>query len=139
MRNTKTVYLFTDNGSFVGADIAWESWDLDGTFLLPANSTEIAPSEIPEGYFAKWNGSRWELESIPTPQIEPALESEPKLFLTWEQIRFQRNYLLSNTDWIFAPDVTLKNREVWLTYRQTLRDIPNNFSTPAEVIWPEKP
>ena len=135
MRKTKTVYSFDNNGVFVGTDIAFESWDLNGVFLLPANSTEVAPLNIPEGYFAKWNGSEWEFENIPEP--EPTPEFEPTL--TWEQIRSQRNYHLSQTDWIFAPDVTLKNKEAWLTYRQALRDLPQNFETPEEVVWPEKP
>ena len=47
MRKTKTVYSFTDEGVFTGTDIAFESWDLNGVFLLPANSTEVAPPEIP--------------------------------------------------------------------------------------------
>jgi hypothetical protein len=59
--------------------------------------------------------------------------------LSWDQIRAQRNFLLSQTDWIFAPDVTLKNKEDWLTYRQALRDLPSKFSKPEEVVWPEKP
>ena len=58
---------------------------------------------------------------------------------TWDQIRSQRNYLLSQTDWIFAPDVTLTNKEAWLTYRQALRDLPQSFEDPSEVIWPTKP
>lgn len=137
MRKTKIVYSFDNNGVFVGTDIAWESWDLNGVFLLPANSTEVAPTDIPEGYFAKWTGSKWEFESIPEP--EPTPEPEPEPPLTWDQIRSQRNYLLSQTDWIFAPDVTLKNKEDWLTYRQALRDIPQTFQTPEGVVWPTKP
>jgi hypothetical protein len=137
MRKTKTVYSFTDEGIFAGTDVAFESWDLNGVFLLPANSTEVAPPEIPEKFFAKWNGSKWELEIIPEPEPTPEPELEPPL--TWDQIRSQRNYLLSQTDWIFAPDVTLKNKEAWLTYRQALRDIPQTFSTPEEVVWPTKP
>ena len=134
MRKTKTVYSFDDNGIFLGTDLAWESWDLNGTFLLPANSTEVAPSEIIEGHFAKWNGSQWELEIIPEPELVEELEP-----ITWETIRTQRNYLLSQTDWIFAPDVTLKNKEAWITYRQSLRDLTNTFKNPEEVVWPEKP
>jgi hypothetical protein len=135
MRKTKTVYSFDDNGVFAGSDIAFESWDLNGIFLIPANSTEVAPKDIPKGKFAKWNGKDWSFENIP----EPTPTSEPELSLTWDQIRSQRNYLLSQTDWIFAPDVTLKNKEAWLTYRQSLRDIPSTFKSPEEVIWPEKP
>ena len=57
----------------------------------------------------------------------------------WKMIRSKRNVLLSQTDWIFAPDVTLKNKEAWLTYRQALRDLPEKFEKPEEVIWPKVP
>ena len=136
MRKTKTVYSFDDSGIFTGIDIAFESWDLNGVFLLPANSTLISPPQILEGNFAKWDGSKWKVESIPKPIPQPEPEPEP---ITWDQIRSRRNYLLSLTDWIFAPDVTLKNKEVWLAYRQNLRDIPDNFKTPEQVVWPTTP
>ena len=135
MRKTKTVYLFDNNGIFVGTDIAWESWDLNGTYLIPANSTEVAPMEIPEGCFAKWDRFKWNLGNIP----EPELKSEQKPSVTWEQIRSQRNYLLSQTDWIFAPDVNISNKEAWLAYRQALRDLPQKFEEPLLIEWPKKP
>ena len=136
MRNTKTVYTFDDSGVFAGIDTAFESWDLNGVFLLPANSTEEEPPAIAEGYFAKWNGLEWQLESVPTPEVIVEPEPEP---ITWDQIRSQRNYLISLTDWIFAPDIVLTNKEAWLTYRQALRDVPQNYSAPEEVVWPTTP
>ncbi len=58
----------------------------------------------------------------------------------WEQIRAQRNNLLTASDWSVASDATPKpSKEAWLTYRQALRDIPQTFSTPEEVVWPNKP
>ena len=144
MRKTKTVYSFDDLGTFIGTDIAWESWGFDDTYLIPAYSTEIAPpEEIPSGYFAKWNGSEWNLEVIP-PEPEPTPEPTPEPIpepdpITWDKIRSQRNYLLSQTDWIFAPDVNIINKDQWLSYRQELRDIPQTFSNPEDVVWPTKP
>ena len=58
---------------------------------------------------------------------------------TWETTRQKRDELIKNSDWIFLPDVTLKNKEAWLAYRQALRDLPQNFSEPSEVVWPQKP
>lgn len=59
---------------------------------------------------------------------------------TWEQIRSQRDSLLKDSDWSVAGDANPKpSKEAWLTYRQALRDLPQNFSEPAEVVWPEKP
>jgi hypothetical protein len=59
--------------------------------------------------------------------------------LTWQEIRYRRNSKISKTDWIFAPDVNISNKEAWLTYRQALRDVPQNFSSPEEVVWPTEP
>lgn len=59
---------------------------------------------------------------------------------TWEQIRSQRNVLLTESDWITLADSNPKpSKEAWLAYRQALRDIPQNFSTPESVVWPAKP
>ena len=59
---------------------------------------------------------------------------------TWEEIRSQRDALLKDSDWAAFPDATPKpSKEAWLTYRQALRDLPQNFSEPSEVVWPPKP
>ena len=59
---------------------------------------------------------------------------------TWEQIRSQRDAFLKDSDWSVAGDATPKpSKESWLTYRQALRDLPQSFETPEEVVWPTKP
>lgn len=59
--------------------------------------------------------------------------------LTWDDIKERRNALLLESDYTQMPDVSLANKADWATYRQALRDIPQNFSSPAEVIFPIKP
>jgi len=59
---------------------------------------------------------------------------------TWEQIRAQRDGLLKDSDWSAFPDATPKpSKEAWLDYRKALRDLPQTFSSPEEVVWPTKP
>jgi hypothetical protein len=58
---------------------------------------------------------------------------------TWEQIRQQRDSLLKESDWVGLSDVEISNKQAWLDYRQALRDIPQTFSNPSEVVWPVKP
>ena len=59
---------------------------------------------------------------------------------TWEHIRAQRDGLLKDSDWSVASDATPKpSKEAWLTYRQALRDIPQAFSSPESVVFPNKP
>jgi hypothetical protein len=39
------------------------------------------------------------------------------------------------------PDVplTLEEKQAWADYRQALRNIPQDFATPDEVVFPEMP
>lgn len=59
--------------------------------------------------------------------------------LTWSRIKYFRNQLLKDSDWVMLGDIKINNKEAWLTYRQALRDVPATFKTPEEVVWPEKP
>ena len=60
--------------------------------------------------------------------------------ITWDTVRLKRNSLLNSTDWAALPDATPKpSQQDWIDYRQTLRDITENFSSPEEVTWPKKP
>ena len=55
-------------------------------------------------------------------------------------LRMQRNDLLKESDWAVLPDANPKpSKEAWLTYRQALRDLPQHFEDPSEVVWPQKP
>lgn len=54
-----------------------------------------------------------------------------------EEVRQERNQLLSETDWMANSDVTMSDE--WRTYRQTLRDIPSQEGFPNTVTWPTKP
>jgi len=54
-----------------------------------------------------------------------------------EEVRSERNQLLSETDWMANSDVTMSDE--WRTYRQALRDIPSQEGFPNTVTWPTKP
>lgn len=58
--------------------------------------------------------------------------------VTWNDIRYDRNSILKNCDFTQVADYP-GNKEKWAKYRQLLRDIPQNFSDPNKVIWPEQP
>jgi len=59
----------------------------------------------------------------------------------WDRIRTKRNQLLGESDYIMFPDITItaEKKEEWTTYRQSLRDIPQTFSNPDDVTYPDKP
>jgi hypothetical protein len=57
---------------------------------------------------------------------------------TADEIRTERNQLLSACDWTQLPDAQC-DQTAWAAYRQALRDIPQQEGFPAAVIWPVPP
>ena len=57
--------------------------------------------------------------------------------IQWYELRFKRNRLLAETDWMANSDVTMT--DAWKTYRQALRDLPAKTEDPANPTWPTKP
>ena len=56
----------------------------------------------------------------------------------WAQVRQERDRLLDASDWTQVADAPV-DAQAWADYRQTLRDIPQDFATPDDVVWPEQP
>ena len=55
-------------------------------------------------------------------------------------LRFKRDRLLEQTDYLALSDVTMS--DAWKTYRQQLRDFTDGLTTESEVnsvTWPTKP
>jgi hypothetical protein len=57
---------------------------------------------------------------------------------TAEQVRIERNRLLLESDWTQATDAPV-DQAAWATYRQALRDVPQQAGFPESVDWPLKP
>jgi len=53
-------------------------------------------------------------------------------------LRFQRNWLLKESDWTQLLDAPV-DRTAWAVYRQNLRDIPLQEEFPRNVTWPNSP
>lgn len=53
----------------------------------------------------------------------------------------KRIMLLQASDWTdtVSAQTRLSNYAEWQTYRQALRDIPNQSGYPFNIIWPEQP
>lgn len=56
----------------------------------------------------------------------------------WSELRSRRDSLLRESDWTQTLDAPV-NREDWATYRQALRDLPENTVDPANPVWPTPP
>ena len=56
----------------------------------------------------------------------------------WEQIRNWRNAELKRTDWTQVADAPI-DKDVWATYRQKLRDLPQLDQLADDVKIPNAP
>ena len=54
------------------------------------------------------------------------------------EVRFERLGLLERLDWTQLPDAPV-DTAAWATYRQELRDVPQQEGFPWDVTWPTPP
>ena len=54
-----------------------------------------------------------------------------------DALRYERNMLLKETDWMANSDVTMS--DAWKKYRQELRDITKTYKSLDDVKWPTEP
>lgn len=59
----------------------------------------------------------------------------------WERLRDKRNFKLQISDWTQLLDAPLSSSKKtdWETYRQALRDLPQNTEDPRYIAWPLQP
>lgn len=71
-------------------------------------------------------------------QGEVTVEEVPE---TADEIRARRDRLLAATDWAVLPDSPLdaQSLDAVKTYRQALRDVPQQDGFPGTITWPEMP
>ena len=54
-------------------------------------------------------------------------------------IRSERDRRIAESDWTQLPDVPEAIKLKWQTYRQALRDVPQNYTDPVNTSWPTEP
>lgn len=110
----------TDSSTFTEEEIA------DAGFTGPYERLEFNP----EIETQSWDAELGDWVTTPIPD---------EVF--WERLRGQRNFRLSSSDWSQLSDAPLTSTEktAWATYRQELRDLPENTEDPKNVTWPLQP
>ena len=58
--------------------------------------------------------------------------------MKWDALRAERDRLLAASDWTQIADAPV-NAAAWAVYRQALRDVPQDFDSPDDVVWPTPP
>ena len=66
------------------------------------------------------------------PQVRVSVQDQAR------NIRSERDFYLQRSDWTQVADAPV-DQAAWATYRQALRDLPNQPGFPSEVAWPEAP
>jgi hypothetical protein len=63
-----------------------------------------------------------------------------RILIKWDEIRRERNNLLSRCDWTQLEDspLTPEKKDEWASYRQYLRDI-TEATSPFDIEFPEEP
>jgi hypothetical protein len=128
------VYQTDNDGVFVGITPADVDPMDESNMLIPAGCVEIEPPATTEGQLARWDGSAWAVEDIPTPEPEP----EPEPVDPAITARQERDYLLTSSDWTQVADAPV-DQAAWAAYRSLLRDVPQQSGFPADITWPTKP
>jgi hypothetical protein len=90
------------------------------------------------------NGVVWDIDGSTEIQSRPdvsAIIAAHDPDDRWDKIRSDRNLRLSTCDWTQLPDAALAGdeRKAWAEYRQALRNLPQTYSNPNDVIWPVMP
>jgi hypothetical protein len=137
-----------------------KKWDLKKIPPTPENTPK--PDYDQEIYSIEWDyvQEEWKKIELPTPEnsqkpefgelytqenYEIVWNTEKRFWefkrkINWNFIRELRSSKLRQSDWSMLPDANPKpSKEAWLEYRQALRDIPQKFSNPEDVIWPLPP
>lgn len=59
----------------------------------------------------------------------------------WAAVKIIRNQLLKDCDWTQLPDavMSIEEKTAWQEYRQALRDLPQAFNSPDDVMFPSQP
>lgn len=115
------------------APLSYQDKDEEGNDItVTFNQSGHIHSEIDTGqhYHLKWDGSK----IVKDDDALSACQTAEK----WKSIRFKRNRLLAETDYLAMKDQPDMSNDMQI-YRKKLRDLPQDNSDPDNITWPTKP
>ena len=99
--------------------------------VIEADSQEIAEMVKAETEEVENQVPQWVISELSNEEKEKINNDAAK------NVRSERQFLLSETDFYGMPDVVMSDEMA--AYRQSLRDITLQDGFPHEMEWPEKP
>lgn len=145
-----------DNQVVIGPRILPENWENVSNFYLLPNDIIKTYGWVPyikvtddKPVIVSVNREVFEDRVVDTfitrDKTQEEIEEENNEILQnkWNDIRRQRNELLSESDRYALIDVwnslSEAKQQEWSTYRQQLRDLPQNYNDPDAVVFPTVP
>ena len=95
------------------------------------NATQTIVDDTPQIIDGKWTRV-WTIRELTQEELDFRSQRQSN------EVRETRNKLLSGTDWTQLADSPIDGN-IWLDYRQALRDIPQQQGFPWEIKWPSIP
>lgn len=146
IENGKAKYPACMLGYFVDEGII-DSVDATEEALVAANIVPVPMfgGQLPnDGYqytveiVEQSNGS-WAHEIVKVEITEDQYQS--KVNLQKQAVKADRDRMIASTDWIVTKSVEAGTAvpAAWQTYRQALRDVPEQAGFPFNVVWPTLP
>lgn len=119
---------------FVGKWISHESQTVHDQELR-ALIQKIITSDCKTHKIVRGDDLSWGAEAI------PKKTEEEKLKEAEDQARAKRDHLISKTDYLLTADypISAEDLEAVKTYRQALRDVPQQEGFPSDIEWPTMP
>lgn len=105
----------------------------------PADAVPVSDEDHAALFAAQAAGKR----IVPGPDGHPVTAEQPPMDAeaAMQAMRRRRDALLRDSDRTQIPDYPISDadRAAWATYRQQLRDLPEDTTDPATVVWPTPP
>lgn len=127
-----------DTGKITSTVTAGKQVDLD--LNIPSGASWVAGEYSAKEYYIK-DGAAVALPTKPDYPCYFDYTAETWVWddaQSWADLRAKRAKLLQSTDWTQVPDAPVDS-QAWATYRQALRDLPDNTEDPRNPVWPTKP
>jgi len=116
----------SEDGGMINLIVKFDEFDEEVPFTANPNDVISHGREL---YAKAMNGDFGEIEQY----VPPSTEELTSI------IRGKRDYLLSSSDWTQFSDVPDAIKTSYISYRQALRDIPQQSGFPTNITWPVKP
>ena len=126
-----TIYYALSNGGFYDNNLHSPS-------QIPIDAIEISIEQ--HGMLLKGlnSGGTINLDENNQLAIIPRSAADT-VILQATDVRAKRTSLLKDSDWTQLPDIPQTIKDTWATYRQALRDLPQQSGFPNNITWPTAP